>query len=124
MPSLGRFGRISLLALVVVAAATIKCSLFPGRAFDAALWHDDARVKSGIRRGMADRMLADEVLLGRSRAEVVALLGEPPPTAYFSEWDLVYWLGPERGLISVDSEWLVIRLGRDGCVCQAGLVRD
>ena len=30
---------------------------------------------------------------------------------------MVYWLGPERGLISIDSEWLVI-------VFENGIVAD
>ena len=35
--------------------------------------------------------------------------GVPPPTDYFREYDYAYWLGPERGLFSIDSEWLVVR---------------
>ncbi len=104
--------------------AMVKCAVFPGRAFDAAAWNDKAQVESGVRLSMADRLLADGVLVGRTRAEVVAMLGEPPPTGYFAEWDLVYWLGPERGFISIDSEWLVARLGSDGRVTHAQLVRD
>jgi hypothetical protein len=41
----------------------------------------------------------------------VALLGEPPKTEYFKEFDLVYYLGPERGFMGIDSEWLVLKLG-------------
>jgi hypothetical protein len=36
----------------------------------------------------------------------------------------VYWLGPERGLVSVDSEWLVVRLRPDGRVGVAQVVTD
>jgi hypothetical protein len=73
---------------------------------------------------MADRLIAYDTLLGKTRAEVVELLGEPPPTGYFSNWDLVYWLGPERGFIRIDSEWLVLRLGADGRVADNRIVRD
>ncbi len=52
------------------------------------------------------------------------MLGEPPSTGYFSDWDLVYRLGMERGFISIDSEWLVTRLGPDGRVVQARIVTD
>ena len=115
---------VLLVAVAAVALLVVKCAVFPGRAFDAALWSDKTQVESGVRLGMADRLLADGVLIGRTRAEVVALLGEPPPTGYFAEWDLVYWLGPERGFISIDSEWLVARFGSDGRITEARLVRD
>ena len=51
-------------------------------------------------------------------------IGEPPPTDYSSEWDLVYRLGDERGFVSIDSEWLVLRLGAAGRITQACLVTD
>jgi len=97
---------------------------FPVQAFDAAAWRDEAQVKQGVRLGMADRMIALGTLVGKTRAEVVELLGEPPPTGYFADWDLVYWLGPERGFISIDSEWLVLRLSADGRVVDNRIVRD
>lgn len=63
-------------------------------------------------------------LRGRSRAEIVALLGEPPKTSYFNEYDLVYWLGQKPGLVSIDSEWLVLRLDSMGRVSEYRLVTD
>lgn len=88
------------------------------------IWQDEARVAQGVRLEMADRLVAEGELLGRSRAEVVNLLGEPPPTAYFSDWDLVYWLGPERGFFGIDSEWLVLRLDAKGSVADLRVVTD
>ena len=73
---------------------------------------------------MADRLLARGTLLGKSRAEVVAMLGEPPETEYFREWHLVYRLGPERGLFGIDSEWLVLRIREDGRVAECRIVTD
>jgi len=94
--------------------------------FDTAVWHDRARARSteAVRGCIVDDLLDRIKLRGRTRAEVVALLGEPPPTDYFTNFDLVYWLGPERGLISIDSEWLVIKLDQSGRVSQARLVTD
>ena len=44
-----------------------------------------------------------------TKDEVISLLGTPPETEYFkSHNNIVYYLGFERGLISIDSEWLVI----------------
>lgn len=49
------------------------------------------------------------VLPGSTKEKIETLLGESTHTGYFSksERDLIYMLGPERGL-GVDSEWLLI----------------
>ena len=60
---------------------------------------------------------------GTSRAQLEALLGVPPETPYFREYDYVYWLGPERGFISIDSEWLVVKIN-EGVVVTAKIVKD
>jgi len=73
---------------------------------------------------MADWLLLSRSLIGKTRAQVVEDLGEPPPTDYFRDWSLVYNLGSERGFISIDSEWLVIRIGNDSRVVEARIVRD
>jgi hypothetical protein len=32
-----------------------------------------------------------------------------------SDWDLIYYMGPERsGFIQIDSEWLLVWVGKDG----------
>lgn len=109
---------------LVVAVLSVRVVWFPGRAFDTAMWQDESLVRHGARLEMADRLIARGTLVGKSRAEVVGLLGEPPPAAYFTNWDLVYWLGPERSYFSVDSEWLVLRLSEDGRVIDNHIVRD
>ncbi len=73
---------------------------------------------------MVDDLLRQNRLVGITRTEVVALLGTPAQTGYFREYDLVYWLGPERGLFSIDSEWLVMRTDSLGRVTEAKLVTD
>ena len=96
------------------------------RGFDATAWRDPKQVYSplAIRGCMVDDLIARRRLKGLTRAEVVALLGEPRPTAYFQNYDLVYWLGPERGWISIDSEWLVFRLDATHRVAEYRLVTD
>jgi hypothetical protein len=115
-------GALGLLA--VVAALMVWRTWLPGRAFDPVSWRDESQVQRGVRLGMADWLIARRTLLGKTRAEVVELLGEPPPTGYFGDWDMVYWLGPERGLISIDSEWLVLRLAQNGRVVDNRIARD
>jgi hypothetical protein len=76
------------------------------------------------RQRMADGLLLTGRLDGRTAKEVEELLGPARNTGYFKDFDLVYKLGDERGAFSIDSEWLVIRLGPDGRVAEARLARD
>jgi hypothetical protein len=95
----------------------------PHRRFDSAVWKSPS-TQATVRLQMADDLTHHHKLIGLTRMEVVTLLGEPPKTEYFKGFDLVYLLGPERGFISIDSEWLVIRLGEDGRVNSASIARD
>ena len=94
--------------------------------FDPIVWQDTVQVYSELapRGCMVDDLLARYKLVGMMRGAVVRLLGEPQPTAYFRDFDLVYWLGPERGLFSIDSEWLVMKLDSTGTVTDAHLMTD
>jgi len=74
---------------------------------------------------MVDDLLHRHRLRGMTREEVVSLLGTPPETNYFPDYDLVYWLGSERRYLSFDSAWwLAIKFGGDGRVGKTALVRD
>jgi outer membrane protein assembly factor BamE (lipoprotein component of BamABCDE complex) len=92
--------------------------------FDPIGWQDQERIQKGVRLEMADRLIADHQLDGLTKTEVLKLLGEPPATSYFKDWDLVYWLGNERGFVSIDSEWLVIRFDANARVSEYRIVRD
>jgi hypothetical protein len=73
---------------------------------------------------MADWMVLSRGLLGMTREEVTSLLGGTPATGIFTEWDLVYRLGAERGFFSIDSEWLVLKFDRSGHAIDATILRD
>jgi len=130
-PSKGRRVR-KLLGILTVAALLCTAGLycFRGAPFDRAAWLDEAEVRSGVRLRMADRLVARRTLQGESRAEVVELLGSPPPQGYFPEYDLVYWLGHERKpplsfmFISIDSEWLGVKFGKNQRVSEVKILRD
>lgn len=89
-------------------------------------WMDTSLAYSrlAVRGCMVDDLLERYELRGMTRAEVVALIGEPPKSDYFRSYDLVYWLGPERGLIGIDSEWLVMKLDANKRVTSVELVTD
>ena len=95
----------------------------PGRHFDPSLW-GNSQTPASVRLRMADDLVDNQKLIGFTRQEVVARLGEPPKTEYFKEFDMVYYLGPERGFMSIDSEWLVLKLGPDGRVVRATIAND
>jgi hypothetical protein len=115
---------VAVVLLVVSSMLAARWVWFAGRALDPTAWQDESQIQQGVRLAMADRLIALRTLIGKTRADVVELLGEPPPTGYFADWNLVYWLGPERGFISIDSEWLVLRFGAEGRVVENRIVRD
>ena len=73
---------------------------------------------------MVEWLVRSGRLDGLTRPQLLALLGPPSGAGYFTDWDLVYWLGPERGWFGIDSEWLVIRLGPDGRVAEYEIARE
>ena len=86
-------------------------------------WLDTAMSlgRLAVRGCMIDDLLEKHELRGKTRAEVVALIGEPDRTEVFAEYDMVYWLGPERGLIGTDSEYLVMNLDKAGRITSVEL---
>jgi len=94
--------------------------------FDSASWKTSLTSDSldPIRLRMVDDLLHRHRLRGMTREEVVSLLGTPPETNYFRDYDLVYWLGSEGGYFSFDSAWwLAIKFGGNGRVSKTALVR-
>ena len=94
--------------------------------FESTSWQDPKQVdgQDPVRIRMVDELVRSRRLDHQSRAEVEKLLGKPTSTEYFKEYDFVYWIGPERGFISIDSEWLVISLDRNGIVHEYKVIRD
>lgn len=94
--------------------------------FNAAQWNDPAlsAEPTHVRLCMVDDLLAKYLLLGRSQAGVIELLGPPEPQNGFVDYDMVYRLGPERQFISIDYEWLVMQLDAAGHVSDAAVVTD
>ena len=95
--------------------------------FDAKAWRArslDQGVKWPTRLRMIDDLMGTRTLDGLSSPDVLALLGPADQTSKWKEWDLVYWLGPERGPFGVDSEWLVIKFNSSGAVQNYQIVRD
>jgi len=76
------------------------------------------------RVNMVDNMLEKHNLVGQSNEQVIELLGNETENPYFKEVDnYVYYMGDERGLISIDSEWLVITFDNN-VVIDVKIMRD
>ncbi len=123
-----RFRNRKILILTPVAIAVVYSLLYViPLPFIPNLWVATAEERGDpfkLRHRMADGLLLTDRLHGRPISDVIALLGKPPTTGYFTEWDLAYPLGEERGILAIDSEWLVIRLDAVGRVSHMRLVRD
>jgi len=113
---------LALLALLLLAGC-VTWLVSHRKSFDPAVWRNRATSDS-VRLQMADDLVRNHKLKGLTKVEVVTLLGQPPQTPYFKAYDLVYYLGPERGFMSIDSEWLIVKLGADGRVAEAKIGRD
>ncbi|WP_416151440.1 hypothetical protein ACM26V_10875 [Salipaludibacillus sp. HK11] len=74
---------------------------------------------------IVDNLLNTYDLKEKSQSEIVTLLGPPTETEYFkSENNIVYYLGNERGIISIDSEWLVIEFDGNETVKNYDVLTD
>jgi len=89
---------------------------FSSISFHSQVWKRAENTNDPARIFMVDDLLASHQLVGMSRADVDTLLGMPPKTPFFSSYQYVYWLGPERSFIPIDSEWLGIKFDKDRVV--------
>lgn len=73
---------------------------------------------------MVDDLLSNNQLIGQSKKEVITLLGKDDGEYFKDEDNFVYYLGNERGLISIDSEWLVITFDEGEKVSEYEILTD
>jgi hypothetical protein len=127
MASKSRRGWIPLTVVLLLAGlwfGNYEYRVAPIR-FDAAQWATADRDDPLHRRArMADWLLAGGALTGKTRAEIVSLLGPPLPPGSFRDWEFSYDLGSERGLASVDHELLVLRFDSTGHANEARILSD
>ena len=97
-------------AALLAGIIAVRQFWLPGIPFDSELWKNEPMgVEEPVRQPMADRLIAQRTLRNMTRQEVIAMLGPPSARSEFSiEWDASYYLGAERGVFSIDDEWLVV----------------
>lgn len=99
---------------------------FNDSVFNSTAWKSTLNAEvtnQPIRQKMVDDLLSRYRLVGMKKKEIDHLLGKPPATGYFKDFDYVYWLGPERSFISIDSEWLCIKF-KNNVASEATLMSD
>ena len=103
----------------------------PHQKFGAEAWRNQEHVEHdhmpSPRLCMVDHLMSSGQLDGLSSHQVIELLG-PPHDKNFpfgaTSCDIHYYLGPERGFLGIDSEWLFITFGDDSTVDRYWLYRD
>ncbi len=91
--------------------------------FDSVRWKASLNKRDPIRQRMISSLNANHNLIGKTQDQIEQLLGKPPVTRYFKEYDYVYWLGPEQSLFGIDSEWLCLKF-ENGKVIKADRLTD
>lgn len=122
-----RGSRAIWVAGVMAAAAVLSWTIiFSPLPFVASWWHVDFQFGTALktRYRVADGLVSGGRLNGMTRTEVLALLGAPPETDKFRNHGLVYVLGPERGFMSIDYEWLLVDFNSAGNVSNVAVVTD
>lgn len=99
--------------------------------FDAEVWRSQEGAEHDSdwppRLCMVDDLMSSGRLIGLTNNQVVELLGPPEDKGFpfgVSNCDIYYYLGPERGFIRIDSEWLYLKFGPDGKVSRQRIRRD
>ena len=91
---------------LIIAMVITGCAYQEEHSFSTSKWETNPRERTQI----VDDLLEDYELIGMQESEILDLLGDHDNDyGYFNEKDrFVYCLGPERGLISIDNEWLIL----------------
>lgn len=101
--------------------------------FDYIHWDAGSRAKveppgqpsaDAPRIKMCRDLIKRRILIGKTREEIMFLLGAPDNFPFKEPWQFNYWLGPQRGLMKMDSAWLGIRFGDDGRATEARMLQD
>jgi hypothetical protein len=91
--------------------------------FNAEVWRTVGTLSDPMRIRMVDDLIDSGLLLGKTDAEIGQLLGSVSGRQLGHSCDRLYWLDPERGMFSIDSEWLCLNFDHGRLVDQR-IIRD
>ncbi|PSJ40972.1 hypothetical protein [Allosphingosinicella deserti] len=107
--------------IIILCLALVGCSA--GARFDKTAWRD-ADLSGRERAEMLPDFLTRYPLNGRTRTEIIALLGEPTPTDKWVGTEMTYVLGNDGSYMAIDHEWLLIELDQRQKAVSFETVRD
>ena len=110
---------MKILLLIIIAIGTLYFLVdFDAKEFDKETW----KTKPEERLNMINDL--ENKLEGKTREEIIDLLGYTNDRFFDSSYVyLMYYLGPERNLISIDDEWFMVRL-KDGIYHKSLITTD
>ncbi|OJE53318.1 hypothetical protein BAQ48_04795 [Bacillus luti] len=113
---------VMIIALIPLIVCTVQLGVNEYTSkFNQNRWLNDA----DKRVHMVDDLLQKYKLIGKSNEEIIKLLGDPTETRNEEVGATTsYYLGNERGFISIDSERLVLQFDNDGNVIEYKVQRD
>ena len=107
--------------VILLCLALASCS--STERFDQAAWKK-ADLTGRARADMLDDLLTRHPLKGKTRSEVVELLGQPTPTDKWDGTEMIYVLGNDGSYMPIDNEWLLIDLDQGERVVSFKTARD
>lgn len=118
------FGVLGYILLISFLLFGPKITSYADRtSFEVTQWKSHLESQDPIKLRMVDDLLSRYRLIGMNTEEIAELIGVPPKTDYFKDYDYVYWLGPERNAFGIDSEWLGLKF-QNGKVINADILKD
>jgi hypothetical protein len=109
---------IYLLILALIIFLIIIIFNSQSTSFNQNIW-----LKNNEKRKEMITDLTNNVLQKKSKNEIIKILGSPNKI-YFKNADLVYLLGKEKTLFSIDYEWFLIYLDTNGKYSYYKIERD
>lgn len=108
---------VAFVLAIVIAGITYRYK----HTFNTDKWLNNPEERTAI----VGDLLEKHELVGMTEADVTMLLGvHNNDYGYFNEPNrYVYYMGPERGLFSIDSEWLILDF-TDGVVSDCYITTD
>lgn len=101
------------ISITVTLACLLISGCLPDRTsetpFDKRAWMN-ADLTGRARADMLRDFLKRHPLKGKTRREVVSLLGEPDRTDKWRSAEMIYVLGNDGSFLPIDHEWLLIDL--------------
>ncbi|WP_088041822.1 hypothetical protein [Bacillus sp. EAC] len=105
-----KYVRIIFISMLVIFLCWIGVNKYQAN-FSREKWMEDPSNRVNI----VDDLLSEYNLVGKSKAEVIKLLGAPTEQASSKTVNtIIYYLGPEKGFPGIDIELLVIELDDNG----------